>query len=83
MGDVRREPGVALDALLQGARHVVEGTGEHAEVGIVGRGQPGLQPSAGDRLGSFRRVGDGTHGATGGEHADEHAETGRDRRREE
>ena len=83
VGDVRREPGIALDSLLQRRGHVVERTGEHAEVGIVGRCEPGLQASAGDRLGGLGGVGDRTHGAAGCEHADEHAEAGRDRRREQ
>ena len=83
VGDVRGEPGIALDALLQRRGHVVERAGEDAEVGIVGRREPRLQPPAGDRLGGLGGVGDRAHGTSGGEHADEHAESGRDRRREE
>ncbi len=81
--DVGGEAGVALDALLQRRCHVVERAGEHAEIGIVGGSEPRLEPAAGDRLGGFGGVGDRAHGPPSGEHADEHAESGRDRRGEE
>ena len=78
MADVGGEAGVALDAQLQRRRHVVERAGEHAEVGVVGRRQAGVEVPAGDRLGRLRRVGDRAHGAAGGEHAEQHAEQRRD-----
>ena len=83
VADVGREPGVALDPQLQRRGHVVERRGEHAEVGILGGGQSGVEAPAGDRLRGLGRVGHRADGAAGGQHADEHAEAGRDRGREQ
>ena len=40
---VRREPGIALDPLLERRRHVVERPGQHLEVRVVARLQPGAE----------------------------------------
>ena len=83
MGDVRGEPRVALDPLLERRRHVVERAGEDPEVRVVSRNKPRLESAAGDRLGRFGRVGDRANGTAGSQHTDEHAKSGRDRRGEE
>ena len=78
VADVGGEAGVTLDAQLQRRGHVVERARQHAEIGVVGRRQPGAEVAAGDRLGGLCRFGHRPHGTTGGEHAEQHAEQGRD-----
>ena len=51
VADLGRESSVAGDPLLKGPGHLVERGGERGQVGVVGRGQAGVQGSSGQRLG--------------------------------
>ena len=82
MADIRGEPSVALDPALERGRHVVERVGEHAEVGVLGGLESGVEPTAGDRLGRLGGNADRSNGAAGGERPGQHAERGGDHRAE-
>ena len=60
MADVRRKPGVALDALFQRDRHLVEGVGQRREVAVVAGLDPRVEAAGGDGVG---RVADAPQGA--------------------
>ena len=49
--------------------------GQRAQVGVVGRLEAGVEPTAGDRLGRLRGVAERPDGAVGGEHAEQRRRT--------
>ena len=51
MADVRREPGVALDASLQRPGHLIERLSKAVQVGVGLAAQPGVQAPPGNGLG--------------------------------
>ena len=67
-----------LDALLEHLGHVVERGDQHAEVGVVGGAEPGVEAAAGDGLGGHRHVGERAQGAAAGPPADGGAGEGGD-----
>jgi hypothetical protein len=50
---VGREAGVALEPLLHGRGHLVEGVGQRGQVGVVAGLDPGLELAGGDGLGGL------------------------------
>jgi hypothetical protein len=65
VADVAGEAGIAFHARLQRGGHVVERVGQHAQVGVVGGLEAGVQPAAGDGLGGLGRVAQWADGSAG------------------
>ena len=79
MAHVAGEAGVALDALLQRAGHVVERRDETIEIGVVTLAQSGRQITAGDLLRRPADLAERVEDAAGDVDAEPEPEDGRDR----